>query len=265
MEPQNPIPDLPLNEFWPVGFPATSLWQRTVRKVNWGYRRSFRRAWVNARPAADGDPVYFGSTVDSWHCGADADLLFNSSKPSIDILTQYSDLSVEITDQSISGARIFRWDWAGLRFELRALIAGEYSFDVLAVSRGQPPTSHYIEEHCLRLRDTLQSSKQRNRFNCIHTLWRFLFGIALFLPMLATVFVVVAVVGTGLGLGSGTGLLMFVAIVAGCFGAGLWFGRRNRDYLSKHWSRVFYQGDHDGTVRRALASIGIHLPPAPNL
>jgi len=263
MDPANPIPDFALKEDWPVGFKAWSLWERIVRKVNWGHRASFRRAWVDATATADGEPVFIGSVIDSWHCSADANLLLDAAKPSMEILAQYSDLGVEIIDDSSSGARLFRWARAGLEFEIRALAVGKHLYEILAVSRGEPPKSAQLDDHFARARRNLQSPNESQRHNCTHTLWRFLFALILIIAIPGIpALIVVAVIGTALGLGSLTGLLLFWVFIGGCYATSLWFTRRNREYLNEHWRRVFHQGDHDGTVRRALASIGIDLPIA---
>ena len=63
----------------------------------------------------------------------------------------------------------------------------------------------------------------------------------------------------GAAFGSGTGLFVLILFLAGCFSWAIWSGRQTNNYLRKHWTRVFTQGDHDGTVRRALASIGVDM------
>jgi len=264
MNPESPIPDLPLKEYSPAGFPALSYWQRVARKVYWGHRASYRRAWVDETATAEGEPVLITSEVDSWHCSADANLIFNASKPSMDILAEHSDLGVEIIDDGRSQARVFRWNAAELKFEIRAFALGKHLYEILAVSRGLPARSVHLDDHLARARGNLESANEPQRYSCIQALWRFLFSLVLcFIVAGVPAIIVGSVIGAALGLGSLTGLVVFFAFIAGSYLYVLWANRRQRKYLDEHWSRVFRQGDHDGTVRRALASIGIELP-APN-
>jgi hypothetical protein len=260
MDPPNPIPDLPLREYFPASFRRISLWGRVVRKVNWGHRGSYRRAWVDATANTDGEPAFISSELDSWHCSADADLIFNGAKPSLEVLTQFSDLHVEIIDHSVSGARIFRWDRDGLKFEIRALAMGQHLYEIIAVSRGKAPNASKLDDHLALARRNLGGSKQSQRHNCIHTLWRFLYCVVLGIGLAIPAIIVASLISAALGIGSLNGLLALVTFIATFFLVFLWFNRRQRKYLNEHWCRVFRDGDHDGTVRRALLSIGIELP-----
>jgi len=69
-----------------------------------------------------------------------------------------------------------------------------------------------------------------------------------------------ATIATALGLGSLASLFVLVVYFAACYIASLWFARGTQNYLNAYWSRLFNQGDHDGSVRSALASIGVELP-----
>jgi hypothetical protein len=218
---------------------------------------------VNPTAGAEGEPVYIGSEVDAWHCSADAEALFNSSKPNLDVLMQQGDLEVEISDHSSSGARTFRWKRDGLQFELRFFAVGKYLYETLAISRGFTPVTPQLDGHYQTFRNNVQFANDRPRRNCIQTLWRFLFGLV---TTLSITLIPAIIIGSLVGavLGSGTGLVVLFLFVAGCFAWVVWSSRQTNSYLKKHWTRVFTQGDHDGTVRRALASIGIELPPAPS-
>jgi hypothetical protein len=260
MNVESPIPDLPLKEYGPAGFTPLSTWQRVLRKINWGHRGSYRRAWANETATADGEPVFISSAMDSWHCSADANLIFNAAKPSVDILGQFSGLDVEIIDRSASGARIFRWARDGLKFEIRALAIGQHLYEITAVSKGEPPRASKLDEHLILAQRRLQRGDQPQRHNCIHTFWRFLYCVVLGIVLAIPAIIVASLLASALGVGSLNGLIALVTFVAIFFFVFLWFNRRQRKYLNEHWSRVFRQGDHDGTVRRALSSIGIDLP-----
>jgi len=258
---RGPIPDFALTEHHPVGLTPLSLWQRFLRKVYWGHPASYRRAWVDPVAGGDGIPIFISSEVASWHCSADADSIFNGAKPTGEILTRFSDFNVEVIDDSVSGARIFRWDRDGLKFELRALSIANNYYEVLAVAKGQAPRSTQIEDHLALVRENLQDLKEPRRYNCIHTFWRFVFSVLMGVVVAGVPAIIIgSVIAVGLGLGSLAGLFAFSMFIAGCYLFNLWLSQRTRDFLNKHWSQLFRQGDHEGTVRRALASIGVPLP-----
>lgn len=257
---RSPIPDLPLEEYQLAGYTAWSPWQRLLRRVNWGHRSTFRKIWVDRSATAGDRPLLISSVVESWHCPADATLLFDAAKPSVEVLTQFSELHVEISDESSSGVRIFHWDRGGLNFALRSIALGNSVCDVLALARGEHPSSVELDNVLAGLRQNLRASESRPR-RCVQTLWRFLFGIALIgLAAGIPALIFGATVSTALGLGSLASLFVVVIYVAACYVVGSWFARGTQNYLNAHWSRLFNQGDHDGSVRRALASIGVELP-----
>lgn len=153
------------------------------------------------------------------------------------------------------------WGYRGLRFEQHVFTAGKYLQSTLAVTRGYGVTSPEIAEHISAVRRNMDSLGERTRKGCVQVLWRYLYSNIVMGLVAAVPAITLAIV---IGAATGRGFLVLPVFVAAVVAAGyaytVWIGRQNRKYANKIWHRLFHQGDYDGTVRRALASIGVELP-----
>jgi len=232
--------------------------------VCWGLRGRARRVWVNDNASSDQDPLLIDSEIESWHCEKDAELLLNAAKPGVEILTHFKDFDAEINEHGSSGERVLSWEHDGLKFEQRVFAKGKYLHGTLVVRRREAKGSSQVADHISAVRRNIDNLGERPRKGCVQVLWRYLYSnLVTGVAALPPAFVLAAVISAA----TGREFLVLPVFVAGVIVAGyaytVWMGRQNRKYLNKMWFRLFHQGDYDGTVPMALASIGVELPAAP--
>src|SRR5205809_5004421 len=107
---RGPIPDFALTEYHPAGLTPLSLWQRFLRKVYWGHRASYRRAWVDPVAGGAGLPLFISSEAASWHCTAAPGSIFHGAKPPRGLPTRASDFNLEVSDGSLFGPGVLPRD-----------------------------------------------------------------------------------------------------------------------------------------------------------
>jgi len=230
------IPDIPLKEYRPAGLMPLSAWQNFNRRVCWGLRGRARRVWVNSN-ASNEYPLVIDSEIESWHCQKDAQLLLNASKPGIEILTQFRDLGVEISEHASSGERILSWNHDGLRFVQRVFTGGRYAHSTTAVTRGHGGDSEHVADHIAAVRRNIDNVDEHSQKRCVHVWWRYIYTILFYsLIVVVPAFAAAAIIDIS------TALLYFPVGIIGLFAYSLWIADRNRKYLNKMWSRLFRTG-----------------------
>ena len=100
--------------------------------------------------SSDQYPLLIDSEIESWHCHKDAQLLLNASKPGVEILTEYRDLDVRISEHGSPGERILSWNHDGLRFVQRVFAGGRYVHSTTTVTRSQGGYSEFVADHIAR-------------------------------------------------------------------------------------------------------------------
>jgi len=255
------IPDLPLKEYRPAGRTAHSLLAKLNLLFYWGRRGEARRVWVNDGAVAGRGELVISTAIESWHCQKDAEMVFNTSRPGIEILSEFSYLEVEQAEQAVSGERVRRWANHGLGFELRSFCSGKYTCSTLSVRGRDAASSGMAEQQIAAIRSEIRGGDRGAPKRCVQFLWRFLYlvgqgGVVGLLGVIAG-----ATLRSALGLG-GVSLASVIAGLLALFAFVVWTTHQTRKFVMKMWSRHFSQGDNDGTVRRALGSIGIELPTA---
>jgi hypothetical protein len=221
-------------------------------KLYWGYKGSVRRVWL-ARDAADAAPLVVAHSVEACHCPGDAQALWRLWKPSGGLIPEFQDAAVNVSESAPNELSL-RWKRGGLSFGQRSLVHRNVLSHMIALTQdgsdGSPVLERLADETRSRIAERFPESP---RF-CWHALgrwgWLLLFmGLLFGLGQLARI---------------GIGDAASIAVILGGAAFGTYYvcigdRRRLRKGLRKSWTLVLRQGDSDGTIRRALKSIGISL------
>lgn len=223
-----------------------------------GHRRAERRIWVGEEGS---EILLVDAKLFRYHCAKDSMDFFNTATPQHDILPNFTDLNLTITDDT-AGRRTFKWSVGEFDFRLVRRPAQADVQQSISITR----TGHDDggrSERLLREMQPIASVRGRRRL-CLSRFWNFLGFIATGVGVLGSILLVVRIAHEA-GLPDRTPWLAGIAMALfWMFPFTAWNRRRYADDLDDYWRRQFTQGDHDGSIRRALASIGVTLsPPQP--
>lgn len=243
-----------LREFTPVGRAPVRLLRKAYMRLGYGYRRTERRIWVNPDASS---PILVNLEVERLHCPRDVAALLEGGSLSPELMTAFDDLHLRVTDEA-SGTRIMRWNLNDFTCSLRRIARGSSLIDILTMTRSEQAASIADD---LAAETVEWFDEDAGGPLCLGFTWRQLWGLAIAVPL-----IVIPIFGTGMAAYAIAPdpvaiLAIIVAGIATVLAHGVWNRRRRFKYLSKIWRQIFTQGDNDGSVRRALGSIGVTIPP----
>ena len=255
------IPDLPLSEYRPAGYAPLSAWRKLILKVGWGFDGWARRVWVSD-PTQGTTPLVIGCQVETFHCSHDIDAIDLSSRHP-KAMKALADIGIDVIDRPMQREATFLWRTPQLTFQERAFSRGRYRCGILWASPNRAEQSEAAPPQVNALVDAMRSNigelREPTRKLCINPIWRTLFSAIDVFVCLTVIFVVADSLRRALPTAFAVPVVLLVAtLVAWAYIA--WASRYRYKQRYKVWSEWWAQGDNDGTIRRALASVGIDLP-----
>lgn len=255
------IADQPLQEYRPAGYHELSTYRLAWLRVCWGYQGWGRRVWIDPLPGAE--ILATGATIEKLHCAEDARAIVESSRPMPPVLAELSSLDPVISEPAHPPARILRWQIGDLIFENRTSPVGSgLVLSALVVGRGASAIGSRVDSLMHEITQLVAgTTKEAGRcsYGLRRYLWSFLASVIFLIPA-------IFVPGTLAFEFLPDPVPIFVIIGAAFFSTYVftrWSQHNRLQQQRKVWGAVLTQGDSDGTIRRALASIGIELPEAP--
>jgi hypothetical protein len=249
-----------MREYRPAGFLARTAWQRFRLKTSNGYRGWARRIWLgNIPPEADGI-LLVDCIVEEMLClkdtqGSTAYILRSSE--ATNALARHG---MEVLDRPSHSEATIEWQRSGLTFRSVLFDQGPYHCEVMELARSQSALWQ-AESISKSIRSSIAVDSEKSKF-CIYSLWRSAWGLLDAWPVIVVVFAINAILSVLLP-GLLTLLIFILSLVLIVWAYTSWSSMRHYRERVQANSKIVAQGDEDGSVRRALASIGVQLPPVP--
>lgn len=253
------IPDIPLREYRPAGFPDMSAYRRAWLKLCWGFKGWARRVWISA--AGGEEPLAVSISIEELHCSRDVQEIIDASRPSHAILSEFALAGLELTESGTSGDRTFRWTSEGFSFEQRIYpIGGGLLCDSLAMGRERDTVRRYLDS--LGPKNTAAGSEGAGPLRCHNGLLRFGWSFIMTIVFIVPIIFIPGMIATAVAPEAVFLIAMAVSLLVGTYTLDRWFKSQRLRNQRRVWTSRLHQGDNDGTIRRALASIGFQLPEA---
>lgn len=247
-----------MTEYAPVERAHLAPWTRMRLYLMRGHRRTERRIWVGQEGS---EILLVDAELFKYHCANDAMDFFNTATLPHDILPSFTDLNLTITDDT-TGRRTFTWSSGEFAFKLVRLPAHADVLQSISIAH----TGHEDSGRSVQLLREMQAtvSARGNSRLCLSRFWNVLAFIATGVGVLGSILLAVRIAYEA-GLPDRTPWFAGVAVALfWMFPFVAWSRRRYAEALNDYWRRQFTQGDHDGSIRRALESVGVTLsPPRP--
>lgn len=253
------IPDQPFQEFTLVGSLETPLVQRLYSRTVRGYQGAGRRVWITPHGLLD-------VGIERVHCSFDSEQIVEFVRPDIPTLAEMSRYNLSVTT-SPAGLTSAEWHSNGMSFVTSMKSSGPFIIEAAVVTtesansdqEAAKTAARIVEETSTRIVDPNHRDGA-----CLGRWANILWSIAYQMPIIAIFIfipgmITVALMPKPFFLAS----IALGAIVA-TYVCSKWSASIVRNRRHALWSRACEQGDQDGTIRRALASIGHPLaPPEP--
>jgi hypothetical protein len=204
--------------------------------------------------------------IEKFHCADDALTIVEMNRPAVAVLSELSKFEPVVTEGGQPLARILRWQLGGLSLESRSVpIGGGLVCSALAIGRNPAAIASSLDSLIEQTTDRAHTAGGKPR-SCTYGFRRFLWSL-----IACSIFLIPAIFIPGSLAFAFTPdpvplLVITAAAVVATYALTRW-GQHNRLQQQREvWGLFLAQGDNDGTIRRALASIGIELseetPPA---
>jgi hypothetical protein len=251
-----------MREYRPAGYLARSAWLRFRLRTSLGYRGWARRIWLCNDPHDPNGVLLVDCLVEEMHCRKDVELSMASVLRSSEATTALAKYGMDLLDRPSQSQSTIEWQYPELTFRSLWFDHGPYHCEVMEVSRSKS-SSWQAESIADAVRSRIRANGPTGSRFCIYSLWRTVWGLADIWPLIVAIFAINAILAALLpGL---VALLIFVLSLVLIIWAGTsWSSRLHYRERLKANAKIAAQGDEDGTVRRALASIGVELPAPGN-
>ena len=254
------IPEAHGQEYRPAGYPALSAYRLAWLKLCWGANGMARRVWVN--PSGGEEPLVLDVLVDQLHCSEDALNIIEASRPASIVLAELANFDPVFSEQGRGPGHVVRWQTGGLKAESRTVPSGGgLVCSALAIGRDSAAIGSILDaiiDQTALSADTGGTNRRRCSYGFRRFLWSLAASAVLLIPAIFIPGGLVSVFAP-----DPVPLLVIIgATVVSAYALTRWSQRNRLGNQRKYWGSVLAQGDPDGTIRRALASIGIELPEA---